>query len=143
MRTAMIGTGRIDRILPRWLALGIVVCALLARIVVPQGWMPTQTADGWQIMLCSGSGPMTVAMPEAIASALDHDGKQHQDGHQPSDHPCGFTGVAAALDGPRAIAVVLPALVATVWRPATVFAVSIGRGLSAPPPPSTGPPPIL
>lgn len=127
----------------RWFAPVLIACALFARIVVPQGWMPSQGAEGWRITLCAGTGPMTMAMPEAIATALDKNGHPASDGHQPGDHPCSFAAVAAALDGPPAVAVALPMLAAAVWRPASIFAVSVGQGLVAPPPPSTGPPSTL
>jgi len=115
-------------------AFALLLLALLLRTVVPAGWMPAATG-GFNITLCSGMGPG--------AARMGHDAPMHKDGPQP-DHPCAFAGLGAALVAPAAIGVVatftpVVAVVAGRWS----RSVAIGQGLSAPPPPSTGPPTSL
>lgn len=128
---------------PHRLALAILAGAVLMRVLIPQGWMPVETADGWRITICTGMGPMRMEMPGAMASAMNamHHG---QPGHDQggSDHPCAFAGFAMALDEPPLPMLDLPRFVAQAWLPVIVATVGIGRGLAAPPPPATGPPAI-
>ena len=113
---------------------------MLMRVLIPQGWMPVETGDGWRITICTGMGPMQMDMP-AMARAM---APMHHDsgspGHDAGDHPCAFAGFALALDEPPLPVLALPPLPAPAWLPAIVAAVAIGRGLAAPPPPATGPP---
>jgi hypothetical protein len=116
-------------------ALALVALALLVRAAIPAGWMPASDGGRW-ITLCTGSG--------AVAAFVDADGVRHDDpAPAAQDHPCAFAGVAVPLTPPLAIAVPLPSF--ETARPARLAAatVAIGRGLAAPPPPSTGPPALL
>jgi hypothetical protein len=124
--------------------LAVIACALLMRVLVPQGWMPIQTAHGWQIAICTGTGPMQMEMPADMASAMKgmHHGSGDQD-HNSNDRPCAFSGLAVALDEPPLLVIDLPKLPVGTWLAGTAAIVSVGRGLAAPPPPSTGPPAIL
>lgn len=127
-----------SRPIPRrfaWLIL--IVAALLARGLTPEGWMPVaNAAGGIEIALCNGNGPDDTMV-------LTPDGKLHHkvpaSGHD-NDRPCTFAGVGMA-DAPP----ILPAIVAPRARasapPALAYgAAAPGRGLAAPPPPATGPP---
>ena len=121
------------------LTLAVLACALGLRILVPQGWMPVADGHGFRIAMCSGAGPMdmTVAMP-GMAMAHDHSGHDPQQPMQ--DHPCTCAHLGLAFAEP-----VLPTLAPPPVRAAEAivsraFAVAIGHGLAAPPPPSTGPP---
>ncbi|KQX20892.1 MULTISPECIES: hypothetical protein [unclassified Sphingomonas] len=116
------------------IALAFVVAALFMRLLVPAGWMPA-SERGLAITLCTGTG--------AQQAWVDGQGKIHKGkpGEGRADHPCVFAGFAALLDlpsaidlpaGPQPFATALPVFAGT--------AVAIGRGLAAPPPPSTGPP---
>ena len=108
--------------------------ALLARLASPSGWMPEASATGAHLVPCDGMAP---AMPRAMAGMAHHghDGKTSA-----ADHPCAFAGVGLALAEP------LPPPPLPAPSPARVVpsflhsAVTIGRGLAAPPPPATGPP---
>ncbi len=123
-------------------ALLLLCLAMFMRLLVPAGWMPVETASGGlAITLCSGSGPMpmTIAGPTAAAMKAMHHGTDQQD-HGPGDHPCTFSSLAMALDEPPLLVIDLPKLIVEAWTASTGLAVSIGRGLAAPPPPSTGPP---
>lgn len=115
-------------------ALCCIALGLLLRAIVPAGWMPAG-GDGLLIILCTETGP--------VEAWLDADGRLQE---KPADHKqaqnelCDFLSfsstvlhlaVAGLTARPPALARILPfGLVET----------DIGRGLAAPPPPSTGPP---
>jgi len=136
----------------RHLAALILVCALAVRVLVPAGFMVGHTASGAPaLVLCPGQNEAPVAtpmhhdmahmMPDGSMMSGDHDaGKQS---HDPgTDRPCAFAAVGLAVDMP------IPApLLAPAPAPAFIALLSQapgnpGRGLAAPPPPSTGPPAI-
>ena len=123
--------------------LAIIACALLARVLIPQGWMPVETDRGWRMSICSGTGPVEMAASPVLAAALKamHPGSDTHD-KSANDHPCTFSGLTVALDGPSAPIFDLSAPAAATWLPRVILAVAVGRGLAAPPPPSTGPPSI-
>lgn len=127
----------IDR-LRAHVALGLVALALLLRILVPAGWMPAASGSGYAITLCTGMG--------SVSAWVDAEGKVHKE--KPADastgHPCVFSGFSAAIDLPvlDGGAIAHPLHVGTLLLPLAT-AVAIGRGLAAPPPPSTGPPASL
>lgn len=117
----------------RGLTLALLVCALAARMLVPDGWMAASGAQGMRMMLCTGQGRVEVVMPVAG----DHKAPaHHQQGEQ---HPCAFAGLGLAA-GAEQPPVVLSQPRAEASSPLAVALVSIGRGLAAPPPFSTGPP---
>jgi hypothetical protein len=130
------------RKMPPLLMVAILFAALMLRIAVPQGWMPAQMADGWRIVLCSGSGPMEMSgMPAAMAMpGMKHMPAGHD--HGTAEHPCAFSALALALAEPVAPSLPEPMVAATAWLLALGRIVTLGHGLAAPPPPSTGPPPI-
>lgn len=115
----------------------LLLAALLAgRMVVPAGWMPVQTSQGFTIQLCSSSG--------AGEAWVDAAGKLHR-GHQPGKpaapkDPCPFAALPmpASLGSAPAVPAMLP--VASLAPAIAWQAAAIGRGLAAPPPPATGPP---
>jgi hypothetical protein len=115
---------------------------MLMRLLVPAGWMPIETATGgWAITPCTGSGSMQMAKAGPITAAMKGmgHGSEQQD-HGSGDHPCAFSSLAMALDEPPPLVIDLPKLVVATWLASSDITVSIGRGLAAPPPPSTGPP---
>jgi len=128
----------------------LLALALLARALVPAGWMPAFDADGIRLVLCSGWGPMQGPTRTHHAAASDQQvakghhsapGSQHDQGQGRPDQsaPCTFAAAACAA--------VLPVFTALVEAP-VAFALpnwarlflQLGQGLAAPPPPSTGPP---
>lgn len=118
-----------------WLML--LIGALLARGLAPEGWMPVANASGGiEIALCNGMGP-------GDAMVLTPGGKLHHKAPakgQTGDHPCAFAGMGTADAAPP-----LPALTTPLQRdaaaPSRARVASVpGRGLAAPPPPATGPP---
>ena len=119
--------------------------SLLIRAVIPAGWMPVSAADGFRIEICSASmSPTEHAAFKASAQQMLQAAMPQQGGHddpapKPNDQHCPFSVLGHAFLGsftPPAevmiqdirLAAVLPGLV------------SVGHGLAAPPPPSTGPP---
>lgn len=114
------------------IALGLLALALAVRVLVPAGWMPAASAQGFAITLCSVSGAETVW--------VDRDGKLHKQAPKTSgDQHCAFAGLAAPLTGSDTP--VLTAPFAHEDRAAIQsLPASPGQGLAAPPPPATGPP---
>jgi len=121
----------------RSLSAFVLLAALVARMLVPAGWMPS-TDRAFAITVCTGIDTQTVW--------LDTQGKTHkQDPSKAddSDHePCTFAGGAFASLTPE-----MPAVeTAVAYANAPVFAhdsIAPGQGLAAPPPPSTGPPSLI
>lgn len=117
-------------------ALVLSALALLLRIMVPAGFMPS-IHQGYAISLCSDMSGMN--------GWVDKNGKLHK-GAKPSDEttkhqPCMFSGFATALALPDIIGpATLAPIVATAIFTSFLDHVTIGRGLAAPPPPQTGPP---
>jgi len=124
----------------------IALLALLVRAVVPGHYMlaSAETPDGRYLIvqLCDGhAGPakaINLDTGEQIDAAdISKDGPEDS---QPGQPPCVFAGTAS---------VVLPAITSepvgiVIQRDAAVATshnVRPGRGIAAPPPPSTGPPP--
>jgi hypothetical protein len=117
----------------------LLALTLAVRVIIPTGFMPTAGDDGMiRISLCSGMGPQT--------AWLDKGGHLHKEAPSKGQHdpqPCGF-GVLA-MGGVAADPSALEQIVHfDNSEPAqSTYAVAIGRGLAAPPPPSTGPPSLI
>jgi hypothetical protein len=120
------------------LMLAVLALSLLVRLLIPAGWMPAHIGGVIKITMCSEG----VATPAWV----DRDGKVHKsnpaDGHDAADGSCVFAPMAAQADMPDvlAFASVLPPVDQPLLSRPTV---TIGQGLVAPPPPSTGPPALL
>ncbi|MCX8476231.1 MAG: hypothetical protein MT490_10590 [Sphingomonas sp.] len=125
----------------RRIALFLVACALVLRLLVPAGWMPQADAAGIALAWCDDSGISGGEAPaEAKALLAKAVGEKPVPAHKPApDQPCAFAAAAqplAAVDfAPLPPA---PATLAEPLRPTLVA--TPGRGLAAPPPRSTGPP---
>ncbi len=121
------------------LMLALLALTLAIRVIVPSGFMPTTDANGMvRISMCSGMGPQT--------AWLDKSGHIHKDAPAKDQHdpqPCGFGVLAFGAATPNAPTVESLPLFgeAATFRPS--LTISIGRGLAAPPPPSTGPPILI
>ena len=120
-------------------ALAILACAVLVRVFIPAGWMPTTDGNGMvRISVCTGMGAQT--------AWLDRDGKIHKEAPTGGHHdpqPCGFGILGLGLETAPDIVTALPALSAIAAMLAARQTLSIGHGLAAPPPPSTGPPSLI
>lgn len=117
-------------------ALALAMLAVAVRVLIPAGYMPGGAGQA-AIVLCTSQGLQTAYLPqdaEKRSPVDDHSGKSQ------THHPCAFAS-AAHVFTPQAEAAHVPVL----WRaqtsePAWDPSVAPGRGLAAPPPPSTGPP---
>jgi hypothetical protein len=128
--------------LQRQFASAILSLMLLARLLVPAGWMPALQADGIRLELCADSGPVSPAMALALQDAerrlAGDDGDTHQ--QRGADESCAYAASAFTLP---------PLAEPLAWSPdrqppqATLVLASIGQGLAAPPPPATGPPALI
>ncbi len=117
------------------LSMLLIVCAMAVRFMVPAGWMPSAERS-FAVTVCTGVNMSTVW--------IDTKGKIHKSDpakHESADHePCAFAGMAMAADAPSSVTA-LPAISHISDRlVAATMPTSIGKGLAAPPPPSTGPP---
>jgi hypothetical protein len=104
--------------------------------------MPMFGPGGVSIMLCpgwdGGDSPNQHAMAMGgHGQSNSHD--QDESNHANSDHPCAFSAVAGIDPGPALAAVAAPIAKAESTH-SQARAVRFDRSLSAPPPPSTGPP---
>ena len=127
------------RVFSRQIPLALIACALLLRVLIPAGWMPTTGADGMvRISLCTGMGAQT--------AWIDRDNKIHKEAPTGSQHdpqPCGFSVFGHGLDRTPAVGLTLPAVAVAVIALVAHQSIFIGHGLTAPPPPSTGPPSLI
>lgn len=120
----------------RYLAIWLVGAALLMKVLVPAGFMPTVSKGTILVQLCSGMGVQTVAI--GIPGLGDHDDGEDQ--HKAADQPCAFSGLTApGLAGadPVLLALAIAFILAAAFRvePRLV----LWRGLYLRPP-SQGPP---
>lgn len=121
------------------MALLLIACALLLRIMVPAGWMPQIGGGQVSLSWCADSG---LSGPAALAEAkaLLAKATGEKPAHKPApDHPCAFAGAAQQLAMVEA-AIVPPAPIVHAPRLHPRLTTAPGRGLAAPPPRSTGPP---
>ena len=117
-------------------AMPLILCALLMRMVIPAGWMPTVDSAGYtRITICADAGRQD--------AWIDASGDLHKSDpgtQKHSQQPCVFAGLGAALAMPILGALDLPLAVNATACLLICALVAIGRGLAAPPPPATGPP---
>jgi hypothetical protein len=129
---------------PFRILLVLALVALAIRAAVPAGFMLSADRDRWiAITLCSGAGPMQMALNLETgehhdgASAPFHDDQDDQAAH---DAPCVFA-TAATPTPPIAASISLPVRAFSAEAPRVFPAsVAVGQGLAAPPPWATGPP---
>jgi hypothetical protein len=122
-------------------AVPLVFAALLMRVLIPAGWMPS-AEKGQMITLCTGTG--------VEKAWLGHDGtikdsppENSDDDKSHSDSPCIFSGVSVANLHDLAAAEMASAIIETRQNSPRNNTTAIGRGLAAPPPPATGPPLLI
>ena len=121
----------------RGLFLTLALMALVMRVMIPGGFMMAATPTGaFAMVICSADPGRTMSVDWA-----DAEGKQKPSDAQSHDSPCVFAGHGLA-DAPPLSPVIQPEtrFVATPQPVRPAKALIPGRGLAAPPPPSTGPP---
>jgi hypothetical protein len=116
----------------------LIALALTVRALMPSGWMPVASTHGPVISPCSGHGVVDLSV---VASGKHHKPSPHKS--EKNDRACAFFGLAFAADWGGQ-----PPILSTFHNPEEAISVShliasIGRGLAAPPPPSTGPPSLI
>lgn len=100
-------------------ACALVGLALMLKMVVPAGLMPTVSNGHIVVSICSGTGPatMVVAIP-----GLDHKSDK-DDHHSKAEQPCAFSGLSnsslAAVD-PFVLAAAILFILALGTRPRTL-----------------------
>lgn len=123
----------------------LAVLALIFRIAIPSGYMVGTPGAGTglpPLVICTGSGAMTVAADPAGAPAGgDHQKNPGQPGG--SEHPCAFAAAAIGFEPPVLTDIAAPPAVADAPPPALPATQRPGQGLAAPPPPTTGPPSVI
>ncbi len=118
----------------RWPSVWLIGLALLMRIAVPAGYMPTFSGGSVAIELCSDYGPAGMTM-HGMAGHHDQKG-----GHGKGETPCGFSGLSTpSLAGadPILLALAIAFIVATVFRAAPRRRIALPTYLR---PPLRGPP---
>jgi hypothetical protein len=118
--------------------LALVVLALAMRVIVPAGWMPSVTSGSATFTLCTGTG--------MVEAWVDQGGKIHKSlpgKGGVNGEPCAFASAGGgyiANDLRAALPVPFLTAVLLIIEGACT---SVGQGLAAPPPPSTGPPQLI
>lgn len=113
----------------RLVAGAILALALVMKLVLPAGFMPTVAEGRMVVRMCSGTGPMTMVMTIPGFEQGKHDGKGHSDKHEA---PCAFSSLSSP-----SLAAADPILLAL----AILFVLAMGiRALAAP---TTVAPPYL
>jgi hypothetical protein len=120
------------------IALFVILCALAVRMTIPAGWMPSAERS-FAVTVCAGVNMSTVWVDTKGKIHKTDPAKHNAKGHE----PCAFAGMAMAVDIPAPVTALPIRADASLSSVATLFPVSIGKGLAAPPPPSTGPPSFI
>jgi hypothetical protein len=129
----------------------IALLALLVRAVVPSGYMlaAAETAGGryLTVQMCSGHAAQVVDLdtgkpvdPSTLAKSEKPQNEKSK--NDPSQTPCVFAG-APALVEPVSVAESVEFLAERDVDFGIMRDVRPGRGIPAPPPPSTGPPSLI
>ena len=132
------GRSRQKRFAPVWALLAL--AAISVRALVPAGYMlaPSAHTSGMVVTICTAQGAVDVVLDPASG---EH--KQKNDTQQRSaDAPCVFAAAAPLAAPDAAIALAAPAITSAPVE-YTFAQLAPGRGLAAPPPPSTGPPTLI
>lgn len=93
----------------------IVMMALLARLLVPAGYMPN--AGQSTLTICTGQGPQTIAVPDIASRASDRGSMPDAGG---TAHPCDYAPLGMMATGDAG-----PPLMLVVVAPALTLAVAI------------------
>jgi hypothetical protein len=124
----------------------IALVAMLVRAIVPAGFMlsPVETADGryLTVAFCEGHGASTRVVDLETGRTLDPSEVPAKPTKTDTSAPCVFAG-AGVLAPPVEIAQLVVFPVRHDVEFASRADVRPGLGLTAPPPPSTGPPVLI
>lgn len=121
-----------------WVLKALIVVAFALRAVVPAGYMLASAGNGATVVLCSAQGSINVQIDPATGhvSVIKKAPGQTPDRDEP---PCAFVALAKVAINAAALPMATPVDHSMPFvTPAKDLAP--GLGLSAPPPPATGPP---
>lgn len=128
--------------------LGCALLALMIKVLIPAGFMLAQNSTSHlvAVVICTGTGSQTLFMNEAgqYVSNTEEQNDHGGGGEAPEDHPCTF-----AYHGAAALASITPKVEAVAFArikdqvALTRIDQAPGRGLAAPPPPSTASPLLI
>jgi hypothetical protein len=121
-----------------WVLRVLVVAVFMLRAAVPAGYMFASTSGGASLVLCSAQGAISVTVDPAtghVSIAKKAPGQQTDR----NDAPCAFAGMAKVAVQAASVEPAAPSQPVAVQVFASLL-VTPGQGLSAPPPPATGPP---
>jgi hypothetical protein len=127
----------------------LIALALMTKALVPAGWMPFFDNGTIALRLCGGWTPQPTTQPAAQAErgmSMEHEASasahhdRNDEEHQSSDQPCSFAAAGLAWAALDSAGTAEPPLQGSTMARSFPRAVAVGRGLAAPPPPSTGPP---
>lgn len=130
-----------------FLALSLTVLALLFSALAPQGFMPSQTANGFSIELCSGHTNKTLAItpghPDYALLAMVYGGPERQDAPEPqADNSfCTYAAASGASLLASAPTIARTNVVAARYEPAARRHSTVRNRINIPP--ATGPPSIV
>lgn len=99
----------------RALAAGLVLAALLMKVLVPTGYMVSASAGSITIEVCSGYGPQRMVM---VMPGMGHRPDQKNDPGR-AEMPCAFTGLSvSSLTGadPLVLAIAIAFMIFTAFR---------------------------
>lgn len=118
-----------------WLAL-LLAATLLARLIVPGGFMPALDHGTALLRLCPAAAePMPAMAAMAGRHGGSHEGGPHGSEHGKAEAPCAFAGLGLAMTGP-----VGPALLVAAVRFAAMQALLVAVPASPAPPARLRPP---
>lgn len=129
------------------LVTALALLAMMVRVAVPPGYMFAPTRDGnfITVTFCTAHGASTSLMDlqtgEIVGSDRTPKKDAPEDGAQ-KDAPCVFAA-AGTFSGPETAPTLAIFLYPVEAQESFAFAQTPGRGLAAPPPWSTGPPPAI
>ena len=121
---------RIDGVWSAWIAIALL--SVLARAIVPAGYMAA-AERGPGFTICSSQFAVAGAQKDVDPY---HSGKS-------SNASCPFAMLQLAVDTPVSPTIGAPVTAYSVTATSPELHLAPGRGLAAPPPPSTGPPTLL
>lgn len=120
----------------------LALIAITIRAAVPMGFMFSADPSRWiTVTMCSGSGPMQLALNLDTGEHRDGEAPSHDDQGKAVHHaPCVFATAATPAPPASAGALALPVGLFVEAEVAFPQTVGVGSGLAAPPPWATGPP---
>jgi len=108
--------------------------ALLAKLLVPSGYMPAFEGKTLVVAKCNAAGPITISIP-MTGSGHDEGGQKNS-----SDHPCAFSALGGQSLAAADPILLIEALVFAFVIALFALPLPLRRGDNPPRPPLRGPP---